>query len=139
MTLIPWSRGEANLFKFMDNLENDFWKSNISGSAQFRCDISDKGDSYLLEAELPGFEKKDINIEIEGDTLCISAKSNAENEIKESGYIRRERRYGSFSRSFDISGVDTEKINADYSNGVLKLTLPKQQETKPSSRTIEIQ
>jgi HSP20 family protein len=103
--------------------------------ADFRTDIRDEGDSYLLEADLPGFDKKDIRLDLNGDILTI----HAERHTEEKNYLRCERSYGSYSRSFDISQVDAEGIKAKYKDGVLRLTLPKKQETLPASRQLEIE
>ncbi len=118
--------GNQSLFSFMDDLERSFGNS-VNGRDYFRCDISEKGDNYLLEAELPGFDKKDIGVELDGDMLTISATHEEKNDEKDKDghYVRRERRYGSFARSFDVEGIDTGHIKADYKNGVLELTLPK--------------
>ena len=117
-------------------MERDLWGE---GEKAFKTDIKDEGDHYLLEAELPGFEKDDIKVNVEDGYLTISAERNSETEDKkDNGYIRRERRYGSFSRSFDVTSVNTDAITAEYKNGVLALNLPKKDETKPASTNIEI-
>ena len=138
--LIPFGRNERNLFNYLDNVERSFWDGSISNMAQFRCDVQDEGDSYLLEAELPGFEREDIGIDLDGTTLVITARHSSESgeKDKDGNYLRRERKFGSFSRSFDVSGVDTEHISAAYKNGVLELTLPKQAARAPQARRIEI-
>lgn len=140
LSMIPYNRREANLFRYMDELERNFFSTTVSGDTQFRCDISEKDGNYLMEAELPGFDKEDIHVELEGDTLTISAthKTESEEKDKDGNYIRRERRFGSFSRSFDVSGIKADGIKADYKNGVLELTLPKKTEEEPSSRRIAI-
>ena len=76
--LIPFGRNERNLFNYLDNVERSFWDGSISNMAQFRCDVQDKGDSYLLEAELPGFEREDIGIDLDGTTLVITARHSSE-------------------------------------------------------------
>lgn len=138
--LVPFNRREANLFSFMDDMEKSVFNSTINGKSQFRCDIKEQDGSYLMEAELPGFNKDEINIKLDGDTLTISASHKEEKEEKDekTGYIRRERRYGSFSRSFDISEIDADHIKADYKNGILTLELPKLKEVQPPTRHIEI-
>ena len=85
--LIPFGRNERNLFNYLDNVERSFWDGSISNMAQFRCDVQDKGDSYLLEAELPGFQKDEIKIGVEGDTLTLSAvhKEKTEEEKAKDG------------------------------------------------------
>lgn len=138
--MVPYNRRETNLFRFFDDMERSFFNDTVSGSAQFRCDITDRGDKYMLQAELPGFDKDDIHVELSGDRLTISAEHKTEKDEKDDAgnYIRRERSYGSYSRSFDVSGIDAEHIEAEYKNGVLGLSLPKAQPAKPETRKIEI-
>ena len=108
--------------------------------AEFKTDIIDNGDSYKLEADLPGFDKNDINIEFDDDLMTIKAERNFENEEKDdkTGYVRRERSFGSYSRSFDVSGIDTAKMKAEYKNGVLKLNLPKKEISSPETKRLSI-
>ena len=103
--------------------------------------MTDEGDHYLLEADLPGFEKKDITLDIQNDTLIVRAerKSKVEEKDKKDKVIRMERSYGSYTRSFDISGVDADKIKAKYTDGVLRLTLPKLEQRLPEGRRLEIE
>ena len=99
------------------------------------------GKEYELEADLPGFKKEDINIELDDTYLTIQAerKSETEEKDKTGSYVRRERSYGSFSRSFDVSGIDVSAIKASYQDGVLKLVLPKKEEIAPAARRLEIE
>lgn len=137
--MIPFTRQENNLFRYLDNMEREMM-SGFGDFSQFRCDIQDKGSSYLLEAELPGFQKEDISIQLDGDDLVITANHNSETEDKkEKNYVRRERKFGSYSRRFNVAGIDTSAITAAYNNGVLELNLPKKVEQAPATRTIEIQ
>ena len=94
---------------------------------------------YLVKADLPGFAKEDIRIDVDGDCLTISAEKKKETKEEKDNFIRRERRYGSLSRSFDISGVDAAAIKAKYDSGVLELTLPKKGDVTPSSHQISIE
>lgn len=141
--MMPFTRNHGvdlyHPFRDLEELERSLFSNN--GVTAFRTDIRDTGDSYVLEADLPGMKKEDIHIDIDGDRLSISAERNAVKEEKDEngGYIRCERSYGSFSRSFDISGIRGEEISAAYEDGVLKLTLPKQSKTVPASRRLEIQ
>ena len=123
--LIPFGRNERNLFQYLDNVEKSLFDGLDTRVSRFRTDILDKGDRYLLEAELPGFKKEDIHLDLEGDILTIRAEHTEEKEDKDEKrqYVRRERRYGSFSRSFDVSGIKADQISASYENGVLKLSL----------------
>ena len=128
-------------FRMMNEMERAFFTEPFgrffgdSRLADFRTDIRDEGDSYLLEADLPGFDKKDIHLDLNGDTLTIHAERHSE----EKNYLRCERSYGAYSRSFDISNVEADGIKAKYDNGVLRLTLPKKQEVLPASRRLEIE
>ena len=136
-----------NPFREMEELERGFF-SNPFGSffgnstlAEFKTDVTDEGDHYLLEADLPGFDKKDITLDINGDILTVHAErhSKVEEKDKKDKVIRMERSYGSYSRQYDISGVKADEIKAKYDNGVLKLTLPKKEETLPASKRLEIE
>ena len=142
----PYHRNGSlyNPFREMEEFERRFFGDpffQTGDLAECRTDIRDQGDSYLLEADLPGFEKKDIHLDLSGDTLTIHAERHSEHEKKEQkdSYVHIERSYGKYSRSFDVSGVDTEGITAKYENGVLKLTLPKKQAKLPEARHLEIQ
>ena len=87
-----------------------------------------------------GFDKKDVNIEIdENDYLTITAEKSSEDEDKDKNYIRQERSYGKYQRSFYLGDVDKDKIDASFENGILKITMPKKEEVKSSKKTIEIQ
>ena len=137
--LMPFNRREDNLFHYLDNLEKNLWGDLSADVSSFRTDVLDKGDKFVLEAELPGFQKEDIDIHVEGNTLTISAQHKEESEEKKDGkFVRRERKYGSFTRSFDISDIDQAKINASYDNGILSVELPKQVEVVPAPTKIDI-
>jgi len=140
--LVPYTRKRNvtfyNPFDELEDMQRRFFGE--TAVRDFKTDIRDEGEHYLLEADLPGFKKEDISVNIEGDTLTIRAERTESTEEKDSkgNYIKRERSYGSFSRSFDMTGIRVEDIAAAYENGVLKLTMPKKQETLPTSRKLEI-
>lgn len=135
----------ANPFRLFDEFDRAFFGNTFgtlnASTAAIRTDITETADGYLLEAELPGYNKEDIQLSIDGDMLTISAERKAESEEKdnENRVIRSERRYGSCSRRFDISGINAEAIGAKYENGILSLTLPKKEEEIPQARRIDIQ
>lgn len=139
--MIPFERRDTNLFNWFDNFERSFFQNTSMDLPAFRTDIKDTGDKYVLDAELPGFRKEDINLDIKDGILTITAEHNESSDEKDSDgkYIRRERRYGSFRRSFDVAGIDEDAISAAYRDGVLELSLPKAQQVLPESRRIEIQ
>ena len=138
--LIPFDRRMHRLsnydpFREMDELFNS---TTRAVNTAFNTDVIDNGDSYELDAELPGFKKEDIHLSIENDCLTISAERKLNKDEKLPNFVKRERFYGSCSRSFDLTGIDVDKISAAYVDGVLKLTLPKESEEVPVSRSIEI-
>lgn len=135
--LTPFERNDIwNPFR---DFERDFFKG-FGSSGHCRTDIKDEGDKYLLECEMPGFDKNDIKIDINGSTLSLCAEHSENHDEKNSSgeYIRRERTCGSYCRSFDISGIDESAVGAEYTNGILKLTLPKKEKEQPLSKRIEI-
>ncbi|MVB10309.1 18 kDa heat shock protein [Caprobacter fermentans] len=136
--LIPFERGTDGLFDEFSRLVNGGFWNGTDSFRTFRTDILDKGDRYVLRADLPGFQKQEININVEGDRLTLSAEHKEEFNENKKNYIRKERRYGAFSRSFDLSGIDSAGICARYSNGVLELELPKSAQAKSSQKRIEV-
>ena len=135
--LTPYSTRRSVYDPF--NLFNDFFGTNTNSVMELRTDITDKGDAFVLEADLPGFKKDDIKIDLENDRLTIKAERHSEHEENRNGCIRRERHFGTFERSFDVSGIETQSIKANYTDGVLTLTLPKRPELVPDNRSIVIE
>ena len=140
--MIPFDRSFRRVaafdpFREMDNLSRALVNNGCAVS-NFRTDVSDRGDAFVLECELPGFKKEDISIDVKEELLTVSAERKLDNEEKKAGFVRRERFYGSFSRSFDLSGINTEEVAAKYEDGVLSITLPKKAEEVPASHRIEI-
>lgn len=128
-----------NPFRELEEMSRSFW--NDTNLNAFRTDITEKDGVYTLTAELPGFKKEDISIDIDKDCLTIAAerKDESEDKDKERNYVRRERFYGSYSRSFNVKGIDTEAINASYADGILTLTMPSKTPETPPTRRLEIQ
>lgn len=139
--MIPFERSDDNFFDLFDNFERKFFGNSNAAIPDFRTDIRDAGDRFVLEAELPGFNKEDIKLDVKDGILTISAQhtENKDEKDDKGSYIRRERRYGSFTRSFDITGVDDEHITASYNNGVLELNLPKAVPVAPEAKRIAIE
>ena len=135
-----------NPFREMDAFERNFFNDPFgswfdhSALASFKTDIKDNGDSYTLEADLPGFDKDDIHIDLDDNCLTITAErhSDFEKKDKKNGYVRCERSFGSYSRQFDLSSVDADHMKATYDNGVLKLEMPKKA-LPDNARHIEIE
>lgn len=139
--LMPFGWNEnRNLLNPFHDFEKNFFNGMSSMMAGFRTDIQDKGDCYVLEAELPGFDKEDISIQVDDNMLTIRAEHKQEEEDKkDKNYVRQERHWGMYERSFSINGVKSDEISAGYEKGVLTLKLPKEQPQVPASRQIEIQ
>lgn len=142
--MMPYSRRRGDLYNYnpfrdLDKLEKEFFGSSNLG--EFKTDIKDNGSEYELEADLPGFKKEDIRLDISGDELVINAERHSEYEEKDKqgNFVKCERSYGSYSRSFDISGVKQEEIKASYKDGVLKLILPKTDKALPESKHLKIE
>ncbi len=128
-----------NPFRELEEFEKSLF-ANHSAAPTFKTDIRDNGSEYVLEADLPGFDKENISLSIEDGYLTISAEHKTNNEEKDEkgNYIRRERTYGSYARRFDISGINEESISASFKNGVLAIVLPKETETENKAKRIEI-
>jgi HSP20 family protein len=95
-------------------------------------DVFETNDSIVLKADLPDVNKDEVDISVQNNTLTIRGERKREKEINERDFYRMERSYGSFARSFSLPPtVDAEKIEAAFTNGVLTLTLPKREESKP--------
>jgi len=131
-------------FKEMEELERQFFGRQLPAcntSYNFKTDVRETDNAYILDAELPGFSKEDIHAEIKNGYLTIKAerKSSSEEKDEKNNYIRRERSYGSYSRSFDLEGIDTDGIKASYKDGILSLTLPKSAPQIDEGKKLEIE
>jgi len=102
-------------------------------------DVYEDEHQITLKVEVPGIDQKDINISLENNTLTVHGERKFEKEEKEENFHRIERRYGSFSRSFTLPNtVDTENVQADYDNGVLRIRLARRAEAKPKQIKIGV-
>ena len=137
--LVPFENNAGSIFDTFDRmLNNSFFGGCGAEGVPCRTDIVDQGDKFVLKADMPGFSKDDIKIGIDGDVMTISAERKEEKNENQKDFVRRERRYGALSRSFNIEGIKADDISANYQDGVLTLDLPKVVETKPEVRKIEI-
>jgi HSP20 family protein len=134
------------LFELQRNLGNLFegsGKATGEGTALNTwtpaVDIYEDQDTFLLKLELPEMSKEDIRVNLNENVLSISGERRFENEDKRDGYHRVERSYGQFYRSFTLPpNVNTEAINAEYKDGVLRLSLPKKEEAKPKQISVNV-
>jgi HSP20 family protein len=102
-------------------------------------DIYETEDEVVVKAELPEVNQKDIDIQIENNTLILRGERKFNKETKKENFHRIERAYGAFSRSFTLpSSINQEKISADYKDGILKISMPKREETKPKQIKVAI-
>lgn len=116
-----------------------FWQREMSIKGIPAVDIAEKEKSFELTAELPGLDEKNIKIKLSNGNMIISGEKKEEVEKKKKDYYLSERRYGSFERIFNLpNGVDSEQIDARFSNGVLTITLPKKPEAIKPEKTIKI-
>ena len=112
--------------------------SSFSFSAP-AIDMSEDDKAYRISAELPGIDAKDIDVSVSGDTLILKGEKRQEKEEKDKNYHFSERSYGSFQRSFQLpSSIDRNKVAADFSKGVLTITLPKTAEAREPQKKIEV-
>lgn len=142
-SLSPFRRKTRDLRSDVWDSFNDFFSDNFfvpvrSGVYQFRTDIKDMGDQYLVEAELPGVEKEDIKVEYDRNYLVISAHRESEMKDTKENYIRQERHYGEFVRRFYVEDIDETMIDASFKDGILTLKCPKLLITHDEKKQIEI-
>jgi len=114
------------------------WRSSFSFSAP-AIDMSEDDKAYKISAELPGIDAKDVDISVSGDTLVLRGEKRQEKEEKDKNYHFSERAYGSFQRAFELpASVDCDRVAADFSQGVLTITLPKRAEAQKPTKKIEV-
>ena len=120
----------------------DLWRWRGDGGgfiAAPAVDVVEKDDAYVVSAELPGLDNKDIEVEVANDCLTLRGQKQEATEEKKAGYHLQERRYGSFERSFRLpEGIDASAIDAGFAKGVLTVTLPKKPEARKETRKIEV-
>lgn len=140
-------KGDDNMaliprFMINDDILDDFMFPNVKDNnfGKMKCDIYEKDGIYHLEMDIPGFDKNDIDIQIDdNDYLIITAEKNSTNDAaNDKNYIRRERIYGKYQRSFYVGSIDKDGINASFDNGILRVSMPKKEEEKLVSHKIEI-
>lgn len=122
---------------FNDDFFKGFFGTNFTNQ-QMKIDVKDENDKYVIEAELPGLSKDNINIDIDNGVLTLSTEYDLQESDKKDNYVYRERHYGSMCRSFSLDKVDDEKIEAKYQEGILTIDLPKKEEDKKLTRTVDI-
>jgi HSP20 family protein len=150
MAIVRWEpfRDLLSLQDRMNRLFDESYRGNrgtaddewaLGGSWAPAVDIYEQDGNIVMKAELPGVDPKVVDIRLENNTLTLRGERKLDNEVKQDNYHRVERSYGSFTRSFTLPAVvDTEKIQANYKDGVLRLTLPTKEEAKPKQIAINV-
>ncbi len=125
--------------------DNGFWGDeffrNFFGTDSmntFRVDVVDNGDSYLMEAELPGMTREQVHVDVDDGVLTITCDVNEDRKDDKREYVISERRSGRMQRAFTLNQIRESEISAEYKDGVLRLTLPKAGEAASASRRIDI-
>ena len=145
--VIPQGKGHYRPLSIFDPFFDDFFEMPMSDRHEMHkmyiimnTDAKESEKDYTLEIELPGINKKDINIDFHDGYLTVSAtrEHRQDEQDKKGNYIRRERSFGNFSRSFYIGDVDKKDIDASLDGGILKIVLPKQEKKDEGSNRIEI-
>lgn len=146
--LTPFNRNEVakrngddylDLFNLMDDFFNDSFPSNrFLRNDTFKIDVKDQDNEYVVEAELPGFKKEEINVEVNDDHLSISALRKEEADDSKGRYIHRERKSTAVKRSLYLKDIHAEDIKAKFEDGLLTINLPKVT-SEPEGRTIDIE
>jgi HSP20 family protein len=103
------------------------------------CDIYETENEIVVKAEIPGVKKEDVKLSMQDNVLTLSGERKFEEETKKENYVRVERGYGSFTRSFTLPpSVDAKKISAEFKDGLLEVKLPKSEEAKPKEVEIKV-
>ena len=145
MNLTPWRRRESPMVSLRDEMDRLFGRlwtgmpfdAEEPGLWAPAINLSESEEEVRVEAELPGMDAKDVNVNVHGDVLTLTGERKVEAEQEGRNYHRVERRYGKFTRALQLPAeVDTEKVAARYERGVLTIVLPKSPQSRP--RQIEI-
>lgn len=145
-TISRWEpfRGLNTLQDQVNRLFEDNFARNRSGQAELASwapsvDIYETENELVVKADLPEMQEKDIDVRVENNTLTIRGERKFEGEVHQENYLRVERAYGTFTRSFSLPNtVSTEGIRAEYQNGVLSVHMPKREESKPKQVKISV-
>lgn len=147
--LTPYSRNQGivnkNGFNDFERIFEDFFSdtfnfpSYLNDARQMKVDIKEEEKEYVVEAELPGINKEDINIDLHDNQLTIMVQRDEQVKNDKENYICRERRTSSISRSFYLENVKNEEVSAKFDNGLLSIKLPKKETGSKYKRSIDIQ
>lgn len=133
---------QAVMDRFFDRALEDwffrpFTRFGLTGDGSLAVDVYETDGSIVVKAAIPGVKAEDINVSVSNDTLTIKSETKEESETKRENYLLRERHCGAYNRSIVLpGGLKTDRVKADYANGVLTLEFPKSEEVKP--KTIKV-
>ncbi|MGA2762001.1 MAG: Hsp20/alpha crystallin family protein [Spirochaetia bacterium] len=132
MNLIRYSPNTLDLLDNVSSWFDEIFTEPVFGHSTPAVDVKETDSEYLMEVELPGLTEKDVEVKLDNNLLTISSRKEEKKEEKKNGYLMRERRASSFTRSFVLpEGIDREKIAAEFKNGILNLSFPKTPAAKP--------
>lgn len=138
--LVPVTRyrgNRRNLTEREDRFDS-LWSNMFDMADTFRTDVKETEDQYTIQAEIPGVDKKNISVELDDNHLIITVNNEETVEDKESDYIRKERRSGTYCRSFYIENVNEDEIEANYDSGILEISLPKASPVQAGKRVVDV-
>jgi len=145
MTLIKWQPKPMNVLDDMDTMIHSFfntdWNFPVRDTRNWSpaVDVKETDNSFVLTTDIPGLTKKDIKVNVANGKLSISGERTYETDQENDNYHYRERRFGTFDRSFKLPDtVDEEKISASFKNGILNVALPKHENILPKEREIKV-
>jgi len=144
MTIVKWTPKPLSLFGEMDNMVNSVFGNDWNFPVNREnwkpaVDVKESDEHFLINADIPGLTKKDIKVNIKNNKLGITGEAKIESNDENSRYHYRERRHGSFHRTFNLpDSVNEEKISASFKNGILKIKLPKHEHVLPKEQEITI-
>jgi HSP20 family protein len=128
-----------DLDSMFENFFNDsLFPAFYNNSNHMKVDVKENETEYIVEAELPGVNKEDVNIELNDNNLTISVSKNEQVNEERENYIRKERHQSSMTRSFYVENVNNEKVDAKFNNGLLSIVLPKKEPGNPKNKKIDI-
>ncbi|MDB9722634.1 MAG: Hsp20/alpha crystallin family protein [Fidelibacterota bacterium] len=143
MTLVKWQPTQSLVSDFdqmISSIFNDGWNDlTTKQTHSIPVDISEDEKEYILSADFPGFDKKDVKLKVEDDQLRLTADKEEQKQSNDGSYRLRERNSGKMSRSFTLpDNVINQEISAKFKNGTLIINIPKAEEVKPNSHQIKI-
>jgi len=146
MNLVRWNplREMATLHQGLDRWFDDsfFTPRRWNGETNLKTwnpavDLYEESDRFVIKAELPGLDRKDIEVDLNDRVLTLKGERSFENEVKEDGYYRKERAFGKFHRAFTLpANLNADEIKAEFKDGLLTINIPKPEEEKPKQITI---